>query len=122
MMDLVIYFAKTDKDKANIFCNYFSSVFNIEGDSSFDKLPIYDNMSSMSSITFDCIDIAKRLKKLNVNKSEGPDDIHPKVLSENSDVLAYPLKLIFEKSFSSSKLPLDWRSGNITTSSRKVVD
>jgi len=69
----------------------------------------------MSSITFDCIDNAKRLKTLNVNKSEGPDDIHPRVLSEISNVLAYPLTLICLKSFSSSKLLLDWRSGNITT-------
>jgi len=57
----------------------------------------------MSSISFNCIDIAKRLKKLNANKSEGPDDIHP-IQSENSDVLAYPVELIFEKSFSLSKL------------------
>lgn len=42
----------------------------------------------MSSIFFDRVVIAKRLKKLNVNKSEGPDGIHPRVLSENSDVLA----------------------------------
>jgi len=101
-----------DNDKANIFCNYFSSVFNIEDDYSFDKLPIND---SMSSISFDCIDIATKLNKLNFNKWVGPDDIHPRVLSENSDVLAYPLKSIFEKSISLSKLPLDWRSGNITT-------
>jgi len=73
----------------------------------------------MSSITFDCIDIAKRLKNLNVNKSEGPDDIQPRVLSENSDVLDYPLKLISEKSYSLSKLPSDWRSGNITTIFKK---
>jgi len=45
-------------------------------------------------------------RKLNVNKLEGPDDIHPRVLSENSHVLAYPLKLIFETSFSLRKLPL----------------
>lgn len=114
-----ISLAKTDEDKANIFCKYFSSVFNIEGDSSFDTLPMYDNISDMSDINFDCDDIAKRLKKLNVNKSEGPDGIHPRVLSENSDVLAYPLKLIFEKSFSSNKLPLDWRSGNIATIFKK---
>ena len=73
----------------------------------------------MLSINFDCVDIANRLKKLNVNKSEGPDGIHPRVLSENSDVLAYPLKLLFEKSFSLNKLPLDWRSGNITTIFKK---
>jgi len=29
-----------------------------------------------------------RIKQHNVNKSEGPDDIHPQVLSEKSEVLA----------------------------------
>ena len=86
------------------------------------QLPINDNVSSMSSINFDCVDIANRLNKLNVNKSEGPDGIHPRVLSENSDVLCLPFKLLFEKSFSLNKLPFDWRSGNITTIFKKVVD
>jgi len=50
------------------------------------------------NISFNCVDIATTLK-LNVNKSEGPDGIHPRVLSENSEILVYPLKIIFEKSF-----------------------
>jgi len=29
--------------------------------------------------------LLKDIKKLNVNKSEGPDDIHPRFLSENLD-------------------------------------
>jgi len=44
-------------------------------------------------------DIATRLNTLNINKSEVPNGIHPKVLSENAEILAYPLKIIFEKSF-----------------------
>ena len=112
-------YANTDNEKANIFCNYFSSVFNIEDDCAFERPPIRDNVTSMSEINFNCVDIACRLKKLNVNKSEGPDGIHPRVLAECFEVLAYPLKLIFEKSFSLNKLPLDWRSGNITTIFKK---
>ena len=41
-------------------------------DSSFDTLSVEENISCMPSITFDCVDIVNRLKKLNVNKSEGP--------------------------------------------------
>jgi len=37
--DGFLSFAKTDEDKAIIICNYFLSVFNIEGDSSFDLTP-----------------------------------------------------------------------------------
>ena len=72
-------------------------MYTVEKDSVFDTLPIKDNLSYMPSINFDCIDIATRLEKLNVNKSEGPDGLHPRVLSETSELLAYPLKLIFEK-------------------------
>jgi len=69
----------------------------------------------MPDISFDCVDIATRLKKLNLNKSEGSDGIHPRVLSENAEILAYPLRIIFKKSFILNTLPLDWRSGDITT-------
>jgi hypothetical protein len=57
---------------------------------------------------------------LNVNKSEGPDGIHPRILVENAEILAQPLKIIFQKSYELSALPLDWRSGNITSIYKKM--
>ena len=45
--------------------------------------------------------------KLSVSKSMGPDDIHPRVLKEMSDVVA-------EKSWLSGEVPGDWKEGNIT--------
>ena len=69
----------------------------------------------MPILSFVSDDIVARLKHLKVNKSEGPDGIHPRVLKENAEVLAYPLKVLFQKSYELSVLPLDWRSGNITS-------
>ena len=52
--------------------------------------------------------------KLNVCKSMGPDDIHPRVLKEMADVVAEPLSIIFEKSRLSGEVPDDWRKGYVT--------
>ena len=51
--------------------------------------------------------------KLNVCKSMGLDDIHPRVLKEMADVVAELLSTIFEKSWLPGEVPGDWKKGNI---------
>jgi len=50
-------------------------VYVVENNDPFDTLQTNEKLSSLPDISSDCVDIVTRLKKLNINKSEGPDGI-----------------------------------------------
>ena len=47
--------------------------------------------------------------RLNVNKSCGPDNVHPKMLIELVDILAGPLSLLLNKTIEEGDIPADWK-------------
>jgi len=111
--------AISDDHKAEILCNFFSSVFNHEKDESFAKLESKNCTYTSELPVFSIDDIKNRLQKLNVNKSPGPDGIHSRILLETANEIAYPLKLMFESSFNAKELPSEWKYANITPLHKK---
>eukprot|EP00061_Rhincodon_typus_P000703 g12499.t1 len=53
------------------------------------------------------------LKNLGIDKSPGPDGIHPKLLREAREEIAASLAIIFVSSLSIGAVPEDWRVENI---------
>ena len=103
----------TDKDKADILQRQFSSVYTTEP---VNNIPSLDKRTdTMIGYLIITIEMVKtELKKLNVNKSCGPDEIHPLILQELYDFIAPPLTLLFNKTLEQGKIPNDWKKANVS--------
>ena len=76
-------FYTNDKDKANHLNQFFQSVQTVEDASA---LPNYTMVSNnrLPELQITKEEVQKKLKKLNSNKSAGPDGIFPKILKESA--------------------------------------
>ncbi|KFQ36359.1 hypothetical protein N332_03774, partial [Mesitornis unicolor] len=53
------------------------------------------------------------LHHLDIHKSVGPDGIHPRVLRKLAEVLTKPLSIIYQQSWLTGEVPVDWRLANV---------
>jgi hypothetical protein len=58
-------------------------------------------------------EVMTNLQTLRIDKSPGPDNIHPRLLKELCDVLAQPIAHIFNLSLSNSVVPQEWKDAII---------
>ena len=109
--------ATTDLSKAEMLNSFFASVFN---DSALPSdPPVEFNVEHVRTSISDHIDLSphiirEKLSKLNINKSAGPDDIHPRILCELANEIANPLSTLFHKVFDTGQLPQIWKEAVIT--------
>ena len=84
--------ADSDIDKANMFNDYFYSVFTQATTNQ--SFPI-DNSSHLSNISITKEDVYNALINLDTSKAMGPDGIPPIVLSKCASVLYRPFHYLF---------------------------
>ncbi|KFQ33621.1 hypothetical protein N332_03216, partial [Mesitornis unicolor] len=58
--------------------------------------------------------VSNLLHHLDIHKSMRPDGIHPRVLRELAEVLAKPISVIYQLSWLTGEVPVDWRLANVT--------
>ena len=63
--------------------------------------------------TIQSYEVCNKLLHLKIDKSEGPDNIPPRILREFAYELAEPATLIFNTSISLGAVPLLWKASNI---------
>ena len=102
-----------DKEKADILQKQFAGVFTCEPDG---DLPTFEKRtdSVIGRMVVEKEMVRKLLLILNVNKSCGPDEIHPRMLIELADLICGPLALIMNKTLTDGIMPQDWRAANVS--------
>ena len=106
--------AITDQDKADELSRFFQTVFTSENLINVPQLDDKPVTSPLEDVNFKRKEITELLQELNVNKSVGPDMMHPQVLMEGAVQLTIPLYIIFRKSLDVGELPQDWKEANVT--------
>ncbi|CAM5151182.1 unnamed protein product [Natator depressus] len=101
-----------DVEKANVLNAFFASVFTNKVSSQTAALGITEwGRDGQPSVEIE-VD-RDYLEKLDVHKSMGPDELHPRVLKELAAVIPEPLAIIFENSWRTGEVPDDWKKANV---------
>ena len=104
----------TDEEKANTLSDYFSSVYTTEPTDQMPDVEIHETETPYVEGEITPEEVYKRLKALDPTKSQGPDEIHPRVLRELARELSVPLSHIFNTSLRTGKVPDIWKTANVS--------
>ena len=99
-------------EKANLLNNFFrdQTILNSEPATA-PSLP--NSTHSLPIPVINVNEVLCVLKKLEVAKASGPDDINNRLLKEMANQIAYPLTDIFNKSLVSGIFPSPWKRANV---------
>ena len=105
-----------DAAMAKILNEQFCSVFNREIIGG-DQINSIDNGSQgkvLDNIQISIEDVEKAISEFKINKSPGIDNINSTYALKIKDLVAQPLRILFNKSIETSEIPKDWKKANIT--------
>ena len=110
-------------ENANILGNFFASTFVCESSEHFNDINFTKKYTDneIGDIDFDNEEIRTLLSEINVCKSQGPDDVHPKLiktLSENGEFVDAVTKL-FKQCYETGMLPDIWKTAKVTAIHKK---
>ena len=110
----------TDEGKAELLNNFFTSVFLKEDLTNLPETEEGQYSGKMiEEINITKESVEKKLKQLNPQKAQGPDQIPPRVLKEVSKEIAVPLTKLFKKSIEEGQIPKDWKFAEVTAIFKK---
>ena len=107
--------ANTPEEIADIFNNYFTSVFSVPQEDKVDngagKFPAAE--PPFSDIVLHVGEVEAVLKSLDPNKATGPDEIPDRILKETATTIAPSLCKLFNRSLGEGYIPSEWKLANV---------
>ena len=82
----------------------------------------HDTVPIMQEFQISIGGIIKLLSNLKPGKTAGPDNFRPLILKELWNEIVPIIKVIFERSFETGKLPIDWCRAYVTQVFKKVTN
>ena len=102
-----------DNEKANILQQQFSSIFTQEPE---EEIPSLNKRTDICVLNINVTEVMVRneIRGLNINKSCGPEEIHPRLLQELVDIISEPIVFLMNKSMETGVIPLDWKKAYVS--------
>ena len=109
---------KSDEEKAEVLSEFFAQVFTEEPGGDLPSMDIRTE-EKLEDFVISAEKVEKTLRNTRIDKSAGPDGIHPRILNELCKELSQPLAMLFNKTLAEGKLPEEWKTANITAIHKK---
>ena len=93
--------------------SFFTSVFTKENMQDIPDVPTKKFDAVLKDVKISKDRIRKKILSLNIAKSPGPDRVHPRLLKELAEIILEPLEKMFNLGLQSSKMPEEWKIGEI---------
>eukprot|EP00061_Rhincodon_typus_P009309 g32719.t1 len=100
------------QEMGEILNEYFASVFTVEKDIETRELAEI-NSDILKNVHITEQEVLGVLKHIKVDKSPGPDQVYPRTLWEDWDVIVGPLAEIVASSIATGEVPEDLRLANV---------